>query len=312
MTSFKAKGLLTGTKKKGDYPELDISVFLDDEETQIYQSLIGALQWVIQIGRWDVSTAVMTLSRFRACPREGHLERVKRIHGYLYKWKHGYIRIDTEEPDYSYLQEQVFDWKHTCYPGAKEEIPEDVPVPRGRSVITTSYVDANLYHDLISGRSVTGILHKFNSTPIDTYSKLQATVETATFGSEYVATRTCVEQIIAMRNELRYLGVEVKGSAVMFGDNESVVLPSTIPHSKLMKRHNTLSYHKTREAVAAGIVKYFHINGEDNPADIVSKHWKMPAVWKTLKSLMFYEGKKSEDKELRTKEDKEEKRLTQS
>ena len=89
----------------GDHPELDTSPLLDEEKTRLYQSLIGALQWVIQIGRWDVSTAVMTLSRFRACPREGHLERVKKVHGYLYKWSHGYICINVKEPDYTSLPE---------------------------------------------------------------------------------------------------------------------------------------------------------------------------------------------------------------
>ena len=106
------KRLFGGLPKKsktplepGDHPELDTSPLLDEEKTRLYQSLIGALQWVIQIGRWDVSTAVMTLSRFRACPREGHLERVKKIHGYLHKWSHGCIQINVEEPDYSSLPE---------------------------------------------------------------------------------------------------------------------------------------------------------------------------------------------------------------
>ena len=31
------------------------------------------------LGRFDIGTAVMTLSRFRAAPRRGHLDRVKRI-----------------------------------------------------------------------------------------------------------------------------------------------------------------------------------------------------------------------------------------
>ena len=50
----------------GDYPELDTSHFLDEDDTQIYQSLIGAMQWAITIGRWDINIAVMTLSSFRA------------------------------------------------------------------------------------------------------------------------------------------------------------------------------------------------------------------------------------------------------
>ena len=273
---------------KGDHPELDTSPLLDDEKTRTHQSLIGALQWVIQIGRFDITTAVMTMSRFRAAPREGHMERVKRIHGYLSKMRHGVIRIRADEPDYSVLPVKVYDWANTCYTGAREEIPSNMPRPLGKPVRTTSYFDANLYHDLISGRSVTGILHLFNKTPIDWFSKLQSTVETATFGSEYVSARTCTEQIIDLRTTLRYLGVPIQGSSIIFGDNETCINTASVPHGKLHKRHNALSYHRTREAVAAGITRLYHIRGENNPADILSKHWDYPSIWGTLRPLLFW------------------------
>jgi hypothetical protein len=51
-------------------------------------------------------------------------------------------------------------------------------------------------HNITSGKSVTGILYLVNKTPIDWYSKKQATVDTATYGSKFVAARVCVEQII--------------------------------------------------------------------------------------------------------------------
>ena len=44
---------------KGDHPELDDSELLDFEGVKLYQSLIGSLQWAIQIGRFDLSVAVM-------------------------------------------------------------------------------------------------------------------------------------------------------------------------------------------------------------------------------------------------------------
>jgi hypothetical protein len=68
-----------------------------------------------------------------------------------------------------------------------EELPQDAPKPCGKHVALTHYVDANLMHDVITGRSVTGILHLVNKTPIDWFSKKQATVETATYGSEFIA-----------------------------------------------------------------------------------------------------------------------------
>jgi len=63
---------------ENDHPKLDESEFLNDEETRIYQSLIGCTQWVVQLGRFDIAVHVMTLSSFRAQPRRGHLERLKR------------------------------------------------------------------------------------------------------------------------------------------------------------------------------------------------------------------------------------------
>ena len=154
----------------------------------------------------------------------------------------------------------------------------------------SAYVDSNLMHDLISGRSVTGILHLANKTPLNWYSKLQSTVETATFGSEYVAARTCTEQVIDLRNTFRYLGVPVETATIMFGDNETVVNTASVPHSKLQKRHNALSYHRVREAIAAGITRFHHIRGEKNPADILSKHWDYSSVWPQMQPLLFWRG----------------------
>lgn len=157
-------------------------------------------------------------------------------------------------------------------------------------MVLTHYVDANLLHDMITGRSVTGILHFINQTLVDWYSKKQATAETATYGSEFVAARTCVEQIIDIRTTLRYLGVPIIGPSQMFGDNESVVNSSSRIHTKLHKRHNALSFHRVRESIAADICRFHHLPSKFNPADIVSKHWSYNCVWKLLRPLLFWFG----------------------
>jgi Reverse transcriptase (RNA-dependent DNA polymerase) len=154
--------------------------------------------------------------------------------------------------------------------GAKEEVLDDAPPPLGKEVLMTSFFDANLYHDVISGKSVTGILHMFNKTPIDWFSKLQGTVESATFGSEYVAAKTCTEQIIALRLTLRYLGVPIKGSTMVFGDNETVINTASTPHARLQKRHNALSYHKARSSHAARRSRELGIQESS-----LREHWEM-------------------------------------
>ena len=49
-----------------DQPELDPTEFLDDNNIQKYQSMIGSLQWLVAIGRWDVMTHIMTMASFRS------------------------------------------------------------------------------------------------------------------------------------------------------------------------------------------------------------------------------------------------------
>ena len=225
----KPKELYSSPLKKGDHPELDTSELLDADRIQKYQSMIGAMQWAISTGRFDIATAVMSLSSFRVAPRVGHLERCKCIYAYLSKMRHAAIRVRTDEPDFSALPDITYDWAQSVYGNVKEVIPEDCPKPLGKYVTLSHYVDANLYHHMLSGRSVTGILHFVNKCPIDWYSKKQGTVETATFGSEANAARTAMEQIIDLRGTLRYMGVPLRESSYMFGDNKTVVDSGSLP-----------------------------------------------------------------------------------
>lgn len=287
MFGEKPRTTYTSPLEKGDHPELDTSELLDADGIKKYQSMIGAMQWAVSLGRIDITTAVMTLSGYRVAPRQGHLERAKRVYGFLTHFRESTVRFLTEEPDFSDLPEPLHDWDYSVYGKVHEMVPNDCPEPLGRYVTTITYVDANLYHDMLTGRSVTGILHMLNRTPVDWYSKKQATVETATYGSEFVAARIATEQIVDLRTTLRYLGVPIREYSYMFGDNSSVVTSATIPHSKLSKRHMALSYHRVREAIASKMLRFYFIDGPLNPADILSKHWGYQAVKNLLKYLLL-------------------------
>jgi hypothetical protein len=116
------------------------------------------------------------------------------------------------------------------------------------------------------------------------------TTKTATYGSEFVAARTCVEQIIDLRTTLCYLGVPIRDKSYMFGDNKSIVDSSIQINAKLHKRHTILSLHCVRECIATKMVGFYFIPGESNPADILSKHWGYSQVWTRLKTLLFLMG----------------------
>jgi hypothetical protein len=109
------------------------------------------------------------------------------------------IRVRIEAPNFPV---QKFDWLDTVYGNVKEEIAKDTPEPLGEPVVLLSNVDANLYHNMLIGCSVTGTLHFCNQTLVDWFSKWQAFVQTARFGSKFVAFQISADQIVDLRSTL--------------------------------------------------------------------------------------------------------------
>jgi hypothetical protein len=269
------------------HPELDESPLLDDMHASKYRALIGSANWVITLGRFDIAYATMALARHSMAPREGHFKAMQRVFGYLRKHQKGRILIDPGQFDHSdYQAEEYENWRE-FYPDADEEMPPDQPEPLGSKARITIYVDADHAHDMLTRRSVTGIILFINKTPVKWISKRQKTVETSTYGSELVASRIATDLAIEYRYALRMLGVHVDGPAMMFGDNKSVIINTTMPSSQLKKKHNAVAYHRVREAIAAQIISFFHVPSASNFADILTKPLSSSSFYKLVKPLLF-------------------------
>jgi hypothetical protein len=92
-------------------------------------------------------------------------------------------------------------------------------------------------------RSQTGILIFLNRAPTAWYSKRQNTVESSTFGSEYIALKTAVEMLQALRYKLQWFEDPIDGPVNVFDDNEPVINSSQKPKATLSKKHNSIAYH---------------------------------------------------------------------
>ena len=53
--------------------EIDISPKLNATDAAYYQSLIGVVRWMVELGQVEIYTKVLMLSSCLALPREGHL-----------------------------------------------------------------------------------------------------------------------------------------------------------------------------------------------------------------------------------------------
>ena len=83
------------------------------------------------------------------------MDILKRIYSYAIRTKDYAIRFRTDQPDYSFLPDQDFDWTYSVYGHVQEILPDDMPDPLGEAVTTTTTMDANLNHCLATCKSST-------------------------------------------------------------------------------------------------------------------------------------------------------------
>ena len=259
-------------------PELDVSDELCDMDVTFFQELIGVLRWATEIGRVDILLEVSLLSQYQANPREGHMEQLLHIFGFLKKHPKLSLYLSPELPnmDYGGFCTKKDDFVE-IYRDADEMMPHRMPQPRGRNVVTTAYVDASHAANKQTRRSHTGYVIFLNRAPVIWYSKRQQTVETSTFSAEFIALKTCLEAIEHLRFKLRCFGVPMpKGEPTyVLCDNESVVKNTTNVESTLNKKHSSVAYHHCRWSVAAGVITVTHIGTNDNIADCFTKRLPM-------------------------------------
>ena len=148
-------------------------------------------------------------------------------------------------------------------------------------------VDADHAGCRVTRRSHTGIIIFVNRAPILWYSKRQNTVESSTFGSEFLAMRQATDMIEGLRYKLRMMGIPVDGATNVFCDNESVVKNCSMAESTLKKKHNAISYHRVREAQASSMIRVAHEPGKKNVADILTKSVPGPTLRELIKRILW-------------------------
>jgi hypothetical protein len=113
---------------QGYRPELDQSRELDAKRGQYYQSLIGVLRRICELGCIDVLVAVSMLSRYVVSSQDGHLQQVFHICVYLKHYKRSKMVFDDTEPVFNESSFKIVsDWSG-FYPDAEEAIPQDYPM----------------------------------------------------------------------------------------------------------------------------------------------------------------------------------------
>jgi hypothetical protein len=102
------------------------------------------------------------LSRFTACPRQGHLGLFLRVFRHFKKRPNRRIVVDSWEPFYEGGQDALdMDYAKELgdqYADAHEEIATDAPSPLVEEMEITVFVDSDHAHNQATRKSITGIV----------------------------------------------------------------------------------------------------------------------------------------------------------
>jgi hypothetical protein len=89
----------------GHEPELDETPALDPDRASYFQSIIGVMQWMYEIGCINIATEVSLLYMHLAYPREGHLNAALHVMGYLRSKYNSRLIFD---PTYPHIDDSTF------------------------------------------------------------------------------------------------------------------------------------------------------------------------------------------------------------
>ena len=132
-------------------------------------------------------------------------------------------------------------------------------------------VNADHAADTMTRRSRTGFLVFQNSALIHWWSKKQTSVESSSFGSEFIAMKQCCEYLCGLCYKLRMLGIPCDEPSLVYDNNQSVLANTTILDSTLKKKSQSIAYHFMREGSARDEWRTMYVNTHGNEADLLTK-----------------------------------------
>jgi hypothetical protein len=203
-------------------------------DQKAYRSMIGSLLYLCA-SRPDIMLSVCMCARFQSDPKECHLVPVKRILRYL---------VATP-----------------CF---------EIWYPKGSTFDLIGYSDSDYAGCKVDRKSTSGTCQFLGRSLVSWSSNKQTSVALSTAEAEYVAAEQCCAQLLWMRHTLRNFGYNLS-KVPLLCDNESVTRMADNPVEHSHTKHIDIRHHFLRDHQQKEDIEVYHINTENQLADIFTK-----------------------------------------
>ena len=272
---------------------------LPAESKTLYQSLVGAFQWLSTCMRPDITFATNYLAKKSNEPREGDLRNAWRVLGYLERTAsqglsmgHGTLvhptssrvpsrelfqkkidgiansetkeNLDNEEVDT--METLLLDSMDSLAPRLRDQICRIA-----RPMVITAFADADFAGDTDAKKSTTGYVIYLNSSPIAWTSKRIKCAVTSTFEAEFIALSEVLKETLYLVQLSGSLGITLETPITIYCDNLSAAYVASNLDSEAKARHVAIRFHHVRSYVECGMIRVIHCDSEDMHADIFTK-----------------------------------------
>jgi hypothetical protein len=204
-----------------------------------YREIIGALNYLSQCTRPDLTFAVSYLAKFSNCHNDTHHKAIMHVLRYLHHTREEGITYSTEWP----LE------------------------PYGLS-------DATWGSDMENSRSVSGHIFCLGGGPVSWSSKSQTTVALSSAESEYVAICSAAKEALHLKQFLPEIDDESYSAnhcITIYGDNTACIAIAREPVMHERQKHFDLKLHFVREGIYRKDINLEYIDTRINASDLLTK-----------------------------------------
>ena len=230
-----------------------------------YKELLGALLWLSQGTRPDITYAVSQCAKFAQKPKMAHWWALKRILRYLKGTMD--FGIYYQRPG----KEQATTVGRVNLPEGYMSSQSAKEAAGLLSVDYSGNVDSDYANSVDDRRSVTGYVNFLASGPVTWQSKTQASVALSTMEAEYMALAAEVQEVDMQRMVFEELGLSIAQPTVIREDNKACQLFADHAGNFQRTKHIDVRYHFVRERIQKGSVRVDYVPTSENVADIFTK-----------------------------------------
>ena len=123
----------------------------------------------------------------------------------------------------------------------------------------------------LNRRSQSSYFIKMAKGLISWTSRAQKTVALSSTEAEYMALSDCSRQVVWMHTLLGELGYHLSAIPIC-GDNQGSIFIASNPVTEKRSKHIDIRYHYIREVINRGLTEVYFIDGDNNPADLLTKN----------------------------------------